>query len=239
MPIEHVIHSCPVQSCAGIVALDDAENNSADYWNVWESAQPGDLLKIFWEPGITDIQKSRNLFIVDLVDTELLDQQYPEHKGHFGGNAVDVKEYYWDESIDNTKKAVVVDWYYKIRRGGRTLLHYVKFVNDILLYASENEPEYADRGYYDHGMYPVVFDTLFPEKGTPVGFGYVAVCKDPQMYIDKLSANILDKKHAHYLQLVFNLLRKRRKLVIQIKLFLICASATKNFCVLTCLIKVF
>ncbi len=151
-----------------------------------------DLLKIFWEPGITDIQKSRNLFIVDLVDEDLLDQQYPEHKGHFGGNAVDVKEYYWDESIDNTKKAVVVDWYYKVQRGGRTLLHYVKFVNDILLYASENEPEYADRGYYDHGMYPVVFDTLFPEKGTPVGFGYVAVCKDPQMYIDKLSANIME-----------------------------------------------
>jgi len=33
---------------------------------------------------------------------------------------------------------------------------------------------------------------MFPEKGTPVGFGYVAVCKDPQLYIDKLSANILE-----------------------------------------------
>ena len=41
-------------------------------------------------------------------------------------------------------------------------------------------------------MYPVVFDNLFPEKGTPVGFGYVAITKDPQMYIDKLSANILE-----------------------------------------------
>ena len=41
-------------------------------------------------------------------------------------------------------------------------------------------------------MYPVVFDTMFPEKGTPVGFGYVAICKDPQMYIDKLQANILE-----------------------------------------------
>lgn len=151
-----------------------------------------DLLKIFWEPGITDIQRSRNLFIVDLVDVELLDQQYPEYKGRFAGAAVDVKEYYYDDTVDNTNKAVVVDWYYKVRRGGRTLLHYAKFCSDILLYASENEPEYADRGFYDHGEYPVVFDTLFPEKGTPVGFGYVAITKDPQMYIDKLSANILE-----------------------------------------------
>ncbi len=151
-----------------------------------------DLLKIFWEPGISDIQKSRNLFIVDLVDTEALEAQYPEYKGKLAGNAVDVKEYYYDDSVDNTDKSVVVDWYYKVRVGTRTLLQYAKFCGDCLLYASENEPEYQDRGFYDHGQYPVVFDTLFPEKGSPVGFGYVAVCKDPQMYIDKLSANILE-----------------------------------------------
>ena len=150
-----------------------------------------DLLKIFWEPGITDVQKSKNLFIVDLVETEALEKQYPEYRGKLSGNAVDVKEYYYDDTVDNTDKSVVVDWYYKIKTGGRTILHYAKFCGDCLLYASENEPEYAQRGYYDHGLYPVVFDVLFPEKGTPIGFGYVSVCKDPQMYIDKLSANIL------------------------------------------------
>lgn len=36
-----------------------------------------DLLNLFWEPGITDIQKSRNLFIVDLVDNGLLDSRVP------------------------------------------------------------------------------------------------------------------------------------------------------------------
>lgn len=38
----------------------------------------------------------------------------------------------------------------------------------------------------------MVLDVLFPEKGTPAGFGFVAVCKDPQLYIDNLSANILE-----------------------------------------------
>ena len=60
-----------------------------------------------------------------------------------------------------------------------------------MLYASENDPKYRDRGFYDHGMYPVVLDVLFPEKGTPIGFGYVSIAKDPQLYIDELSSNLL------------------------------------------------
>ena len=179
------------------------KHGTAVYGVFWNSAKDNglgdidirsiDLLKIFWEPGITDIQKSRNLFIVDLVDEDLLEQQYPEHKGHLGGSVIDVKQYIYDDTVDITGKSVVVDWYYKTTSpSGRTLLHYAKFVGDTLLFASENEPEYRERGWYDDGMYPVVFDVLFPEKGTPVGFGYVAVCKDPQLYIDKLFGNILE-----------------------------------------------
>ena len=152
-----------------------------------------DLLKLFWEPGITDIQKSRNLFIVDLVDNDLLDSEYPQLKGKQKGKVVDVKEYIYDDNVDTSDKSVVVDWYYKVKTpDGRTALHYIKFVGFTLLYASENDPEYRERGFYDHGMYPVVLDVMYPEKGTPIGFGYVAICKDPQLYIDKLSANILE-----------------------------------------------
>ena len=170
------------------------------FWNTTKENGLGDvdikaidLLKLFWEPGITDIQKSRNLFLVELVDEDLLEQEYPELRGKLKGNAVDVKEYLYDESVDTSNKAVVVDWYYKVKSpNGKTILHYVKYVGDTLLYASENDPEYRERGFYDHGKYPIVLDVLFPEKGTPVGFGYVAICKDPQLYIDKLSANILE-----------------------------------------------
>ena len=152
-----------------------------------------DLLKLFWEPGITDIQDSRNLFLVELVDKELLEQRYPQHKGHLGGSVIDLKQYVYDDTVDTSGKSLVVDWYYKVRAAsGRTILHYAKFVGDTLLFASENEPEYRERGWYDHGEYPVVMDVLFPEKGTPAGFGYVAICKDPQLYIDKMSANVLE-----------------------------------------------
>ena len=152
-----------------------------------------DLLNIFWEPGVTNIQDSRNLFITQLIDNDVLCEMYPQLKGKPLGDAVTVSEYVHDDNVDTSDKSVVVDWYYKVKRpDGRTVLQYVKFVAGNLLYASENEDEYRENGFYDHGLYPVVFDTLFPEKGTPVGFGYVAISKDPQIYIDKLSANIME-----------------------------------------------
>ena len=155
--------------------------------------RPIDLLKLFWEPGIKDIQESRNLFIVDLVDKDILNAEYPEFENKLTGNSIDVSQYLYDENIDTTDKLVVVDWYYKVKDpSGKTILHYCKFCGDELLYASENDPEYAERGYYDHGRYPVELDIMFPDKGTPAGFGYVAICKDPQIYIDKLSANIME-----------------------------------------------
>ncbi len=151
-----------------------------------------DLLNIFWEPGITDIQDSRNLFIVSLADIDLLEQQYPQLKGKLGGKIIDVKEYVYDDTVDTSGKSVIVDWYYKKTDGSRTVLHFCKFVGNNVLFATENEPDKYPDGWYSHGKYPVVFDVLFPEAGTPVGFGYLSIMKDPQMYIDKLSQVILE-----------------------------------------------
>lgn len=152
-----------------------------------------DMLNIFYEPGITNLQSSRNLFIVSLKDNDLLEAEYPQLKGKIGGKIINVKEYVYDDTVDVTNKSVVVDWYYKKRNtAGKTVLHFCKFVGSELLFASENEPEYAENGFYNHGLYPVEFDVLFPEEGTPVGFGYIAIMKSPQMYIDKLQQVILE-----------------------------------------------
>ena len=178
------------------------KNGTAVYGIFWDSELDGgvgdisvrklDLLNVFWQPGITDISQSRNLFIVDLKDTDLLLREYPELKNDRAGKIIDVREYVFDESVSAEDKTLVVDWYYKKKQDGKTVLHYCKFAGDTVLYASENDPRYADCGYYDHGEYPVVFDVLFPEEGTPVGFGYVDIMKDPQAYIDRLSQVIME-----------------------------------------------
>ncbi len=152
-----------------------------------------DLLNLFWEPGITHLQDSRDLFIVSLRDRDLLEEEYPRLRGRQQAGAIDVKQYVYDDGVDLSDKYLVVDWYYKrAKAGGGTALHYCKFCGETLLYASENDPRYALRGYYDHGLYPVTLDVLFPEEGTPVGFGYIAVMKSPQMYIDKLQQSVLE-----------------------------------------------
>lgn len=152
-----------------------------------------DILNIFWEPGIRDIQASRNLFIVTLRDNDLLMEEYPQlTKKGIGSKVIDVKEYVYDDKVDTTDKSLVVDWYYKKKTPeGKTVLHLCKFVGNEILFASENDPAYAD-GFYAHGKYPVVFDVLFPEEGTPVGFGYISIMKSPQLYIDKLSQVLLE-----------------------------------------------
>jgi hypothetical protein len=152
-----------------------------------------DMLNIFYEPGITNLQSSRNLFIVSLKDNDLLESEYPQLKGKVGGKVIDVKEYVYDDTVDVTNKSVVVDWYYKKRNSaGKVVLHFCKFVGNEVLFASENDPEYAENGFYNHGLYPVEFDVLFPEEGTPIGFGYIAIMKSPQLYIDKIQQVMLE-----------------------------------------------
>ena len=149
--------------------------------------QSMDILMLYWEPGVMDVQESANLFSLRLEDNDQLKARWPQLDGHTG-STLEVAKYVHDEHIDTTDKSVVVDWYYKkARPEGEPLLHYCKFCNGVVLYASENDPQYADRGFYDHGLYPFVFDPLFMEEDSPAGFGYIDVMKDTQTAIDEMN----------------------------------------------------
>lgn len=164
-----------------------------------------DLINLFWESGITDVQKSRNLFHVELADNDVLIGMYPQLNGKLGSATLDVAKYVYDDAVDTTNKSVVVDWYYKKNVNGKTVLHYCKYVNDEVLFATENDPNFAERGWYDHGEYPFVFDVLFPVEGTPSGFGYIDVGKDAQAYIDRgnqaiMSNMLANAKPRHFIR---------------------------------------
>ena len=152
-----------------------------------------DPLNLVWEPGIEDIQDSENIFHIDYVKNNLIKQQYPFMDGKLTESGWgDVQAYQNAESQnrDHGDESVVFDWWYKRKNGTRSVVHLCKFCNGEVLWASENTKEYKDTGYYDHGKYPFVFDTLFPIKGTPFGFGYIDVMKSPQFVIDSLDESI-------------------------------------------------
>lgn len=150
-----------------------------------------DLLNLFWEPGVTDIQNSANVFYVKLHNNELLESLYPQLKSNLGQSNLQVSHYIHDDNIDTSEKTPVVDWYYKRKKDNKTVLHYCKFCNGTLLYASENDPKYAERGFYDHGKYPFVFDVLYPMEDSPCGLGHIDIMKGAQEQIDSLDNAII------------------------------------------------
>lgn len=204
-----------VYSQAGYDLIIDGGAITGVFWDSSANNGMGDIVKrnvdvhnLFWEPGISDIQESANLFNVALEDVDALKEMYPQHAAEIGpGDSGTIAKYLHDDNIDTSNKCEVVDWYYKkmvmvptvvdpesgqvMMAAPREVLHYVKFVNQTILYASENVPEYRNVGYYDHGKYPFVIRRLFPVKDTPWGFGYVDIMKSPQKYIDALDQAIL------------------------------------------------
>ena len=155
-----------------------------------------DLLELFWEPGTEDIQDSRDVFYTKLINNDDLIAQYPDLEGKLGGKTVSVSRYKYDDSIDTSEKSVVVDWYYKKNVNGRKILHLCRFVNDEILFATENDPQNYPNGWYAHGKYPFITVSLFAIEGSLFGYGYTDIGRGDQKAIDILTSAILKNAKA-------------------------------------------
>ena len=163
-----------------------------------------DLLSIYWEPGINNIQDSKEVFDVELRDKDELIEEYPELLNYrVLADVVTPTKFPTDDNVPKDNKVSVIDIYY--HRHGK--LHYCKYVGETVLYATENDTEQrirvdtitgqqtaytrAEEGLYQHGKFPYVFDTLFPIEGSPAGYGYVDICANAQTRIDLLNRALL------------------------------------------------
>lgn len=168
------------------------------------SVERASLLNIYWEPGVTDIQRSRYFFSTELCDKDVLEQQYPQLEGKIKGKSFMSTKFLYDDTVDTANKHTVVEVYYHKFIEGKNTLQYCKFVGDQVLYATENDiepimdeitgqqkPPMAITGLYDHGKFPYVFDALYPIEGSPCGYGYVDICRNPQMVIDLLNTSFV------------------------------------------------
>ena len=158
-----------------------------------------DTLNLFWEYGRTDIQKSANVFHVEMIERDRLLMEYPNlNKRALGGKGFEPREYETEDRGSHDDRVAVIDWYYKVRVNGKTTLHYCKYVNTTVLYASEDDWDdktgkgpAAERGWYDHGLYPFVIDPFYPIEGSCAGFGLIDVNKSAQEQIDLLNSAIV------------------------------------------------
>lgn len=183
------------------VAWQKLKTGTGVYKIVWDTSKLnglGDiaiekvnLLNIYWEPGITDIQRSRYFFHTELWDKDMLQEKYPQLEGKLKGQTFISTKFLYDDTVDTENKVTVIDCYYHKYVNGKQTVQHVKYVNDQVISATENEPDLAVSGLYDHGKYPYVFDALFPIEGSPCGYGYVDLCRNPQTAIDMLNTSFV------------------------------------------------
>ena len=157
------------------------------------------LLNVYWEPGVTDIQRSRYFFHTELWDKDVLEERYPQLKGKLKGQSFFATRFLYDDHVKTENKHTVIEVYYHKYIQGKNTLQYCRYVGDQVIFATENDtqpiidqmtgqkkPPMAITGLYDHGKYPYFFDALYPIEGSPCGYGYVDLCRNPQMEIDLL-----------------------------------------------------
>ena len=181
-------------------AWEKNKHGTAAYAVYWDSSKLNgmgdiavvgiDLMNLFWEPGVSDIQESRNVFLVSSVDKETLREEYPQLTDANLEQDFALGEYDTESKAPRTDKALVVDWYYHTMEEGQSVLQYCKYVGLEVLYSSEDDPN-VKAGWYEDGKYPFVLDRLFPQKESPAGWGYIDLGRDSQENIDLLDNAIV------------------------------------------------
>ena len=145
---------------------------------------------MFWEMGVSDIQDSKDLFIVKMSELDALEATF----GTLDGDGFKESDSALRSSLeigDDDGKVLVVDWYYKkYLPDGTRVLHFCKLAGNKVLYSSECDPS-CESGWYQHGCYPVIFDRLYPTENA-YGFGLMAVSSEIQKYINRIDSDMLD-----------------------------------------------
>ena len=162
------------------------------------------LLNVYWEPGVTDIQRSRYFFHTELWDKDVLEERHPQLKDKLKGQSFLSTKFLYDDHVKTENKYTVIEVYYHRYIQGKNTLQYCRYVGDQVIYATENDVQpivdqmtgqvkmpMAITGLYDHGKYPYFFDALFPIEGSPCGYGYVDLCRNPQTEIDILKTSMV------------------------------------------------
>lgn len=144
-----------------------------------------DILDVFTDMHIPDIQESPFLFINAAVENDTLRAMYPAFSGLFTG---DTEIETLTESSRLKERSSVLDCYYKKPDG---TVHMMKICKDVVIAATEDMKGY-ENGLYSHGLYPVVFDVLYPTEHSPFGFGMTDIGKNTQIEINKLDRAITE-----------------------------------------------
>ena len=164
------------------------------FWNPSKQGGQGDvdvrrvdILNLFWEPGVTDIQDSRNVFHVELRDNEDLLARYPQLEGKLARGQTGRRCTFTTTPSTPRKNP---PWWI----GTTSATGFCTMPKSSMARCSTPRRKILPAragGFTTTASIPLCSNALFSCEGMPAGFGYLDVCKEPQMYIDRLNQVIL------------------------------------------------
>lgn len=190
--VPFVYEKCDFKKTYSLNLYNKLISGTAVYGVFWDdndiAVKSIDMLNFLWQPDSVSLQDSRYVFYDSFMPKDDFVNVYGSVEGcQMQSSHYEPKENTGAEVADTV---VITDCYYKVQCDkGKSVLHFVKFSGDKVLFASENEAGYDD-GFYKHGKYPFCFDLLNPVPGKILGMGVVDVAKNVQARIDKLDAAI-------------------------------------------------
>ena len=190
-PVEYrkLIHDLLVGGwCVQEVGYDSAENGGLGGAFVrWV-----DIRSILFDPTVTDLQDGRAVFKLALRPKAWIDAHYPDVSALIGESPSDEAQIVTDEILSPDPKEVrllLEYWWREYDAAESTYrVHMALLSNGVVL---EDSRDVKPEGYFAHGRYPFAATTLYPRKGSALGFGVIDLFAAQQLYADKLDQLVL------------------------------------------------
>lgn len=146
---------------------------------------------IMFDPECEDIQDGRAVFKFAPFTREWYMERYPDKAPLMEADGFTAPRSRDAELMrDNTDSVLLIECW---RReydadAGRWRVHMQKYAGRQLL---EDTRDMKPEGFYSHGLYPFIVTSLFPRKGSALGYGFADMFENRQRYSDKLDQIVL------------------------------------------------
>lgn len=151
-----------------------------------------DIRSILIDPLVTDLQDGRAVFKLALRSKTWIMTHYPDVYPLIESRPSDAAELITDEilSPDPKNAALLLEYWRREYDAAEDAyrVHMALLCNGVVL---EDSRDVKPEGYFAHGRYPFVLTTLYPRKGSALGFGVVDLFGTQQLYADKLDQLVL------------------------------------------------
>lgn len=151
-----------------------------------------DIRSILFDPTVTDIQDGRAVFKLALRPKAWIESHYPDVSASIEACAADDAVPVLDEILSPDPKEVrllLEYWWREYDAEDETYrVHMALICGGTVL---EDSRDTKPAGYFAHGQYPFALTTLYPRKGSALGFGVIDLFGTQQLYADKLDQLVL------------------------------------------------